>query len=456
MARTNKRPRQDGPLVGEVFELEITDLAFGGAGIARKADLVVFVNGGLPEQTVKAVITNQKKNWLDARVTEVVKHSAWETFPDEYQQVPGCPWGRMPLAMQHEYKKKQVFGLFKRFVKIDLESVFDEFVSSPRTWDYRNKMEFSFGFNIHQEFCLGSKSRGQFELVEQAEKPSGMFDAEFEKLLPEIRDICAKLMPSTLKLFQLLRVRKSHFENKFLVELETEEMEGIPFNPMVLGEFLQEKLGDQLGGYLIRNGKRGRRILVLGKESFIEKLGALSFEVSIDAFFQPNVFSAEKLYAKTLEYADLKGGEKVWDLFCGTGTIAQFMAKQNPTCLVTGVELIPSAVANARENATRNEIKNVEFSCDDVHKFCSRYQDQSVDVIILDPPRAGVAKKSWKYILGTKPKKLVYVSCNPATMVRDTEILIGSGYVLKRFALVDQFPHTSHVEGVGEFVLQAK
>ncbi len=452
MARP-KRPRKDGPLVGEIFELEITDLAFGGAGIARKDNFVIFVNGGLPEQTVKAVVTKQNRNWLDARVTEVLKPASWETFPAEYQQIPGCPWGRMPLEMQHEYKQKQVFGLFQRFAKIDLETVFDEFVSSPRTWDYRNKMEFSFGFNENKEFCLGSKMRGQFELVEQAEKPSGMFDAEFEKLIPEIRDICADLMPEALDQFHLLRVRKSHAENSFLVELETEELETIPFDAMKLGNFLSEKLGDQLAGFLLRNGRRGGRKILIGKDHFTEKLGELSFDVSIDAFFQPNVFSAEKLYNKALEYADLKGDEKVWDLFCGTGTIAQFMAKQNPNASVVGVELISSAVANARVNAERNGIKNVEFTCDDVHKFCSRYQDQSIDVIMLDPPRAGVAKKSWKYILGTKPKKLVYVSCNPATMARDAEILVESGYTLKRFSLVDQFPHTSHVEGVGEFVL---
>ena len=196
---------------GDILELEIVDLAFGGRGLATvgtlqdnfsKKGYIIFIDGALPGQTVKVQIKAKKKRYADAKFLEILKPSPDE-IPVPYQVVPGAPWALLPVEKQLIYKKQQVFELFKKFAEVDLTSYFDEVISSPETWNYRNKMEFSFGFSEedyemvedkkvwhHFGFALGSKKRGQYWLVENLERPSGLFDEEFESLIPEIRKFC--------------------------------------------------------------------------------------------------------------------------------------------------------------------------------------------------------------------------------------------------------------------------
>ena len=452
---------------GDVLELEIIDLAFGGEGVARHDGMVVFVNGGITGQTVKAKIKRVKRRFIEAVSIEVLKRSDLEIEP-EFQLIPGAPWETLPVDKQREIKKGQVFELFSKFAKLDLTPVFDELIPSPKDWWYRNEMDFSFGTDSEGKFALGSKKRGQFQIVESLESPCGIFDEQFEKLVPVIREWCEAtgLAPNDGQgggFFESLMVRRSVAEDKFLVEIVVSGSDK-KFNATAFGALIQENLGERFGGIYcsqkIREEGRSTRLVptfINGEEKLSEKLCGLEFEISRDAFFQPNPYSAEKLYEKAVELVDLQEEESALDLFCGTGTIAQILAKKYPKSRVVGVEIVESAVEDAKANAERNGLKNVTFACADVRKwlkehFHSAVKETSKEVILVDPPRSGIVRKSLERIIGRAPSRIVYVSCNPATLARDTEILMDGGYRIDTFALVDQFPHTAHVEAVARFV----
>ncbi|MBT3349054.1 23S rRNA (uracil(1939)-C(5))-methyltransferase RlmD [bacterium] len=454
---------------GTVLDVEIVDLAFGGSGVAKVEDFVIFVDGGITGQRVRARIKKVKKRFAEAVAVEVLSRSKFEKIPD-LQLVPGAPWITIPVEMQREIKKKQTVDLYKKFVQFDLETVWDEFVKSPQEFWYRNKMDFLFGIDADGNFALGSKKRGQFQIVESLEKPCGLFDEFFEKLVPEIRKFCekTKLPPLDEKsagFFESLVVRRSCVENKFLVEIVTAGTDA-KFDPKLLADFLSKKMGERFGGIFhtqkIRTDSRHteqKSTLILGSPKLREVLGGLEFEISRDSFFQPNPAAAAELYKKVVQFLDLKSGESVLDLFCGTGTIAQMVAKNFPNSRVIGVEIVESAVEDAKKNAEKNEIKNVTFACADVRKWlkahnfsCVGKANRGTEVMVLDPPRAGIETKSLERIIERAPGKIIYVSCNPSTQARDAKILMAAGFRLEKFALVDQFPHTAHVETVAQFV----
>ena len=472
--------------IGEILELEIKDLAFGGKGVGRIGNFVMFVDGAIPGQRVQAKISKQKRRYAEAKLLEVLKPSPMEVETG-FQSVPGAPWARIPIEKQMEFKRKQVFDLFHKFADIDLLTVLDEEILSPRTWNYRNKMEFSFGRNEAEEFALGSKKRGQFWLVENLEKASGLFDEDFESFVPEIRKFCeaTDLPPYDQKtnegFFRHLVVRKSFFQDRFLVNLVTTSKGTKKFPITKFIQLLNNKFDQRacprrslpsapIGGsgiagiFWSKNDASSdtatnfsERKLVFGQEKLIEKINDLEFEISLDSFFQTNPASAEKLYKKVIQYIDPKLGESILDLYCGTGTIAQVLAKNFPKTNILGVEIAESAVKDARKNAKRNKISNVEFVCADVRKFLKEkvqtLQSSNLKTtIVLDPPRAGIAPKALNRVIEFLPEKIVYVSCNPATLARDTAMLTKAGYQLKKLSIVDQFPHTSHVECVGQFM----
>jgi 23S rRNA (uracil-5-)-methyltransferase RumA len=228
-------------------------------------------------------------------------------------------------------------------------------------------------------------------------------------------------------------------------------------------EFLVSLFGNRVAGLLHTvNDEIGDRTiatsgsisLVYGKDKIIEELLNLDFEISMKSFFQTNPKSAEKLYTKVIDYA-LENKEAidntvVMDLFCGTGTIGQILASRSENTKIVGVDIVASAIEDAKENAKRNGIEGLKFYAADVGKFLNEHPEYTnkIRTIILDPARAGIAPKTLKKIINLNAERLVYVSCNPATQARDTEQLMQAGYTIKKFSLVDQFPHTAHIETV--------
>jgi len=465
----------------QVLELKIEDYAFGGKGIARirseEGDFVVFVPNTLPGQLVKAQISKSSKKYAEAKLIDVLESSEDEVEVP-FQDIPGAPYIQLPIELQHQYKKVSTLSLFKRIGKVaNIEDLFDEFVSSPNVFHYRNKMEYGFsaiGYDRitkrdKDEFTLGFKRRGVWWMGDNLDKDSGLFDKQMEDVLKNIRAYCIDTGlppwhgPKREGFFRYFVVRKSFKTNELLCNLVTTSGDLDQFDLKKFAAFLKGIFGERLAGLLHTiNDETGDRTiatagsidLVYGKDKIVEELLGLNFEISMKSFFQTNPKCAEKLYSKVIEYV-LEDKTKVdntviMDLFCGTGTIGQIVASKSKNAKIVGVDIVASAIADAKKNAKRNHIAGLQFYAADVGKFLVAHPEykNKIKTIILDPARAGIAPKTLQKIIGLNADRMIYVSCNPATQARDTEILREAGYEIKKISLVDQFPHTAHIETV--------
>ena len=468
----------------EVVELTITDYSFGGKGIAKVPTedgyYIVFVDNSFPGQKVRARIEKKKKKYAQAKLIDVIERSDLEVISD-FQEISGGPYIYVPINLQEKAKKETTLELFKRIGNVkNVDSIFDEFISSPDHFFYRNKMEYSFSSIEHDPntgeekddaFALGFKRRGTWWKVESLNKPSGLFDKHWETLLIEFRqflentNLPAWHPPKKTGFFRHIVVRKSFYQDKLLINLVTSS-EGVEdFNSKAVSDFLVEKLRDRLAGFqhTINDNvadrakiENGSIELLYGEPKVIEKIMNLSFEISMESFFQTNPKCAELLYTKALDYVfedKIEENEFVMDLFCGTGTIGQILTTRQNGVNIIGVDIVEEAIQDAKSNAQRNNISNIEFHAADVGKFLKEYPNYkgSIKTIILDPPRAGIAPKTLLKVIDLDAKNIVYISCNPSTQARDTETLLQNGYTLDKLSLVDQFPHTGHVESIAKF-----
>lgn len=470
---------------GENITVKITGFAFGGNGIAKlqseKGEYVIFVQNSFPGQTVVAKVNKKKKRYAECKLVKVLQRSP-EEIKVQYQEISGAPYIHVPPHIQENYKKEAALGVYKKFAHIEnLDVIFDEFISSPDHYNYRNKMEYSFSCIEHDidtdeelddAFALGFKHRGTWWKVESLNRPSGLFDEEWESFLKEFRNFLFKTglpawhPPKKEGFFRHIVVRKSFAENKLLINLVTSSQGLDQFNVNACGDFLKEHLGERIAGFqhTINDNvadrakiENGTYTLVFGEPIVLERLLGLDFEISMESFFQTNPKSAERLYSKAMDYV-FEGGndlsqQVVMDLFCGTGTIGQIMAQKAPTAEIIGVDIVEEAIEDANRNAQRNKIDSVKFFAADVGKFLSEYPQYQgkIQTIVLDPPRAGIAPKTLKKVILLGANRIVYISCNPATQARDTVTIQEHGYTLKKLSLVDQFPHTSHIEAVTLF-----
>ncbi len=470
---------------GDLIEVEITAYAFGGKGISKvqteNGAYVIFVENTIPGQKVLARIAKKRKKYAECKLLKVLEKSSDEIKVD-YQPISGAPFISLPIEKQQEYKLDSTLTQYKKIGDIEnITSLFDTYLSSPEVYNYRNKMEYSFstirqdlesGEELDDEFALGFKTRGTWWKVENLDAPDGLFDAEFETKLKEIRlyleatNLPAWHPPQKIGFFRHLVVRKSFDQDQLLLNLVTSSQGLEKFDRNAFTAFMVELLGNRLAGLQhtvnddvadrakIENGDNG---LLYGESVVLEKLLGLQFEISMESFFQTNPKSAERLYNKAIEYAqenfDLKG-QLLMDLFCGTGTIGQIIANQIEGVKVIGVDIVPEAIEDAKRNAARNKIDNLDFFAADVGKFLLEYPDydNKIHTIMLDPPRAGIAPKTLRKVMRLNAKQIVYISCNPSTQARDAKDLLEFGYEMKKLSLVDQFPHTSHIEAVALFI----
>ena len=476
-----RRPRNRFVKRGEILELRIEDYAFGGKGIGRirseEGEFVVFVPNTLPGQLVKARVAKSSKKYAECKLIDVLEHSSDE-IEVPYQDIPGAPYIQLPIDLQHQYKKESTLSLFQRIGKVEnVEDLFDEFVTSPNVFHYRNKMEYGFsaiGYDrINKtdvdEFTLGFKRRGVWWMGDNLEKDSGLFDKQVEDELKNIRKYCQNTGlspwhgPKKEGFFRYFVVRKSYKTNRLLFNLVTTSDGLSSFDLNAFSNLLKDTFADRFAGLLHTiNDETGDRTiatsgsiqLIAGEDKIVEELLGLNFEISMKSFFQTNPKSAEKLYSKVIEYALEKreaiDNTVVMDLFCGTGTIGQILASRSENAKIIGVDIVASAIEDAKKNANRNGIEGLEFYAADVGKFLSQYPQykNKIRTIILDPARAGIAPKTLKKIIDINADRIVYVSCNPATQARDTVEFMDRGYQMKKLSLVDQFPHTSHIETV--------
>ncbi len=470
---------------GQEVELRVQDLAFEGKGIAKieteKGNFIVFIPNTLPGQLVRCKMVKVKKAYAEARLVEVLEASSDES-QSKYHPIPGAPYINLPIEKQHEYKEKTSIELFRRIGKItNAEDLLDQYIESPRIFHYRNKMEYSFAAvearpgddKFHDGFALGFKRRGQWLAVENLEGDSGIFDQAIEDFLPKLRRFFMEAGHSAWHgkkhsgFCRMLAVRKSYVDDEILINFLSSSSELEQFDSDALTQLFRNEFGERLAGLIHTinddisdrpKSTEGKRIILFGKETIREQINGLDFSISMESFFQTNPASAERLYQKALDYVfekEIEDKPIILDLFAGTGTITQLLAQASTQSKVIGVEIVKEAVADAKKNAQANGINNLEFYANDVGKFLleNPHYAGKINTLTLDPPRAGIAPKTLRKVIRLGAERMVYISCNPATQARDMLTLAEHGYQLKKYSLVDQFPHTAHVEAVALFEL---
>ena len=436
-------PRAERPARGEELHLLIESLAQGGRGVARREDgFVVFVAGALPGDRVRARVSRSKRGYAEAATVELLEPSA-ERVADvcrhEGEPCPGAPWQGLPYERQLEHKSAQVDEALRRLGGLD-GFASERIVAADSQWRYRNKLEYSFG-DSDGEAVLGFHRRGSWREVvnvddchlaseaNNAARNAVRDWARGEGLPPYEQD-------DERGVLRNLVVREGTRTGQVQTRLVTTPAE-FPRPPVDLHTVIDGPAGGT-------DGPTG----VLGEEHLEEELCGLRFRISHAAFFQTNTEMAERLYVIVREFAGLTGTERLYDLYCGIGTIGLSLAGSAGE--VWGIESIPEAVADAERNAKRNNITNARFVAADARIGVRPLIEQAgkPDVAIVDPPRAGLSKKVVRRLIECEAPRIVYVSCNPTTLAPNAAQLVEAGYTLRRVAPVDMFPQTPHVECV--------
>jgi 23S rRNA (uracil1939-C5)-methyltransferase len=443
-----KRPHR-----GAELELTVDSLAHGGAGVARLDGYVVFVQGAVPGDRVRAVVGKSKRDYAEARTVEVLDPSPDRVEPRVPH--PGAPWQVLPYERQLAEKEEQVRDALERIGRFEDPPV-EQIVPAVEQWRYRNKMEYSFGHAEDGQLVLGFHRPGRWNDIDDVTD-----DVLASKRVDEVRErvkawcraegLSAYDRHEQVGFLRNLVVREGRRSGQVQARIVTSE-----------GDFRAEELAAvaQADGFLwTRTGgvaettRAGQTRLIAGKEAIDEELRApegdtLRYRVSAEAFFQTNTEMAEVLYAHAAELAGLTGRERVFDLFCGIGTIS--LALAGAAGEVWGIELIEPAIRDAIENARLNGVDNVRFFAGDVRTALRPLVEEAgkPDVVVVDPPRAGLSQKIVRRILEAEPARVVYVSCNPTTLAPNARQMADAGYRLAAVRPVDMFPQTAHVECV--------
>jgi 23S rRNA (uracil1939-C5)-methyltransferase len=435
------------PQRGAEFDLRIDGLAFGGNGVARADGYVVFVQGGVPGDRVRAVLTKRKKAYGEARAVEILEPS-----PDRIEPVadhPGAPWQVLPYERQLEVKAEQVDDALRRIGKLDGYEL-EPIVPAVEQWRYRNKLEFSFGTGAEGELVCGFHAPGSWETILHVEDcllQSERGNELRRAVLAWCRSqgLGAYDRRSQTGFLRNLVIREGRRTGQFQVRLVTSEGE-LDTDALRAAIQVHSLLWTQVPG--VAEVSSGPTEIVDGSPTFDEELGDLSVRISPDAFFQTNTEMAERLYAVAAGYAELQGWERVYDLFCGIGTIGLSLAGRAGELF--GLEIVEQAVADAISNARINQVANANFFAGDVRTSLRELVERAgrPDVVVVDPPRAGLSQKVVRRIIEAAPRRIVYVSCNPTTLAPNAAQLVEAGYALRRVRPVDMFPQTPHIECV--------
>lgn len=458
----------------------VQDYAAEGKSLARVDGKVVFIEGAVPGDIVDVQLSKNKADWAEGHTVHIHSLSSDRVTPfcEHFGVCGGCQWQMLPYEKQLFYKQKQVTDNLTRIAKINLPAI-APIIGADYTRGYRNKMEYTFA--TRKYIPTDEFRRMKAEGVDFNNQPGaagfhvrGFFDKVVEidtcHLQEEPTNLIRKAVAAYVLANQLpfynIKSHEGWIRNLLVRSSTTGEL---MVNMVIAYEEKEHRIAllDQLLKsfpqittllYTI-NSKRNdslhdqEPIVYFGKGYIIEKLEELSFKISPKSFFQTNTKQAEKLYAITREFAELDGSQLVYDLYCGTGSIGLFVSKFAKKLI--GVEMVADAIEDAKENAALNGVNHASFFAGDVIDICNDAFFEAhgkADVVITDPPRAGMHEKLVKKLLEIAAPTVVYVSCNPATQARDLALL-SEKYQVTKIQPVDMFPHTLHIENVVQLKL---
>jgi 23S rRNA (uracil1939-C5)-methyltransferase len=456
--------------------LLVTGYAAGGKCLAKHEGKVIFMENAVPGDIVSVRLIKNKKDWAEAQIIRISQFSSEriEPFCKHFGICGGCQWQMLPYEKQLEYKQDQVLQSLKRIGKLELPEI-RTILGSERTTGYRNKLEYTFSnhrYLLREELAdpeisnlqnaAGFHARGIFDKVVDVDtcylqdEPTNAIRKEIKRWATEkavsfydiqrhegfLRNVQVRLCRTGEIMVNIVfGYLDEPLQNALLKHIQN----GFPAITTLLYT-INPKWNDSINDL--------QPLVFSGKGYVFEKLEKFSFKIGPKSFFQTNTTQAERLYQTVRSLAGLTGKETVYDLYCGTGSIGIFLSDQAKK--VVGVELIPEAIADAKENALLNHVDHAAFFAGDVTDICDDVFFEAhgrPDLIVTDPPRAGMSDKLVSKLLDIAAEKIIYVSCNPATQARDLNLL-SEKYQVSAVQPVDMFPHTLHIENVTALFLK--
>jgi len=450
--------------------IEIVDIAAEGNSIARVDDMILFIPGMIPGDVVDVQVTRKRRKFMEGYAVTIKKKSELRTDPfcNHFGICGGCRWQHLPYVKQLEYKQKQVADNLQRIGKLEFPLI-NPIIGSEKHQYYRNKLEFTFSETrwlseaeikseaaIMDRRALGFHIPGKFDRVLDIER-CYLQDDMTNRIRNEIRSYTLNNNFSyyhhreNIGLMRNLIIRNTLSGEWMVIVVFRDNDRG---KIELLMTHIVRQFPDLTSVFYVINPKLNDTIfdldmqLFAGRDHILEEIDGLQFKIGPKSFFQTNTQQARQLYKIALEFAELNGTEVVYDLYTGTGTIANYVARDCRK--VIGIESVKEAIEDAKTNAELNQITNVRFFAGDMKEVLIPdfiLREGKPDVIITDPPRAGMHQSVIQTLLMILPSRIVYVSCNPATQARDIQLLSGR-YTVKAIQPVDMFPHTWHIESV--------
>ena len=450
-------PVQKNEYIDVIFE----DLTHDGAGVAKVEGYPLFVPNGLPGEKAKIKVIKVNKGYGFGRLMEITEASPYRVEPEcpIYKECGGCQLQHMSYEGQLKAKEKQVSDVLQRIGKLENVKV-HPVIGMENPWRYRNKAQVPIGEHeggliggfyqqrshqiIDMKACIIQQEKND-EVVKGVKEIcniNGVRAYDEQKHKGELRHIMARYGLKSGEVMVVLVTRTNELTGK--KKIIEEIVKRIPGVKSIVQNINSKKTNVIFGD---------ETKVLWGEEVIYDSIGDIKFAISARSFYQVNPEQTKVLYEKALEYADLTGEENVIDAYCGIGTISLFLAQKARK--VYGVEIVPEAIEDAKKNAELNGISNVEFAVGEAETVIPEWYENGVvaDVLVVDPPRKGCDDKLLQTIINMKPKKVVYVSCNPATLARDLRVLEDGGYQTVEVQPVDMFPQTMHVECVAQLIL---
>ncbi|GGM28981.1 23S rRNA (uracil-C(5))-methyltransferase RlmCD [Paraliobacillus quinghaiensis] len=449
----------------QTITLDFEDITHEGNGVGKLDGYPLFVPYALPGEKGKVKVIKVKKNFAIGKLLDIEETSNERVEPpcNVYYQCGGCQLQHMSYSMQSEMKRNQVINTLKKIGHIEDVTVHPT-IGMDDPWRYRNKVQIPVA-ERNGKLITGFYRKKSHEIIDDMDRCIITSEVN-DRMVEAVRSIADRLgIPaydekSHRGILRHIMVRTGEATNETMIVIVTRTAE-LPYKKELI-KALHETYPHVKS--IVQNINKERTNVILGKETKVlwgekyiyDKIGDIKFAISGKSFYQVNPTQTKKLYDTALEYANLTGGETVIDAYCGIGTISLFLAQKAKK--VYGVEIVPEAISDAKENAKLNNIDNAEFFVGQAEKIMPWWTSQGLkpDVIVVDPPRKGCDQALLEAMIAMEPKRIVYVSCNPSTLARDLHILENGGYETKQVQPVDMFPQTSHVECVSQLVYTGK